>query len=401
MKILVLSNKPPYPTVDGGSFATFQLVNDLADAGNEIFVLSMVTSKHPSSLEEIPTAIKQKITFEFVKINTKVSVSGVIRNYLKSDLPYTAERFISKKYSSALVNVLNNHSFDLIQLEGLYLTPYLPLIQRESKTPVALRAHNIEHEIWQRLSTNLKNPIKRFYLKNLTKRISNFEYDVIDKYDLLIPITKVDEKKFERMGNSKPSIVIPVGVNTETIKLKNKPKPKNTLFYLGALDWQPNIEGLLWFVTKVWPHIKTDYPELEFHIAGRNAPMGLHKSLVDKSIVFHGEIPDSKEFILKNNIMIVPLFSGSGMRVKIIEAMSYGKAIVTTRVGAEGIEVINGEHILISDNAVGTIASIKQLIENESFLHKIEKNAQKLILENYMGNKLAKQLTNQYHKLVK
>ena len=401
MKILVLSNKPPYPTVDGGTFATFQLVNDLADAGNEVFVLSMVTSKHHSSLEEIPETIKQKINFQFIHIHADITFSGIVRNYLRSDLPYTAERFISKKFSSALVNVLNNYTFDLIQLEGLYLTPYLPLIRKESKIPVVLRAHNIEHEIWQRLSSKLKNPLKRIYLKNLTKRISNFEYDVIDKYDLLVPITKVDEKKFQRMGNSKPSVVIPVGINTDSTRIKSNKEQKNTLFYLGALDWQPNIEGLLWFVKKVWPHIKADYPDLEFHIAGRNAPSGFHKLVADDRIIFHGEIPSAKDFILENKIMIVPLFSGSGMRVKIIEAMSYGKAVVTTRVGAEGIEVINGEHILISDNAVGTIASVKQLIENKSFLHKVEKSAYKLVQESYMGHKLAKELTKQYLKLIK
>ena len=401
MKILVLSNKPPYPTVDGGTFATFQLVKDLADASNEVFVLAMVTSKHPSSIDEIPESIKKKITFQFVPINSDVTISGIIRNFLRSDLPYTAERFISKDFSSALVGVLAEHTFDLIQLEGLYLTPYIPLLKKESKIPVVLRAHNIEHEIWKRLSSNHKNPIKRFYFKNLTKRISNFEYDVIDTYDLLVPITKVDEKKFNSMGNSKPSVVIPVGVNNETVVTKSNEGQKTTLFYLGALDWQPNTEGLLWFIKKVWPQIKADYPNLEFHIAGRNAPPGFQKLVADDRIIFHGEIPSAKDFILKNTIMVVPLFSGSGMRVKIIEAMSYGKAIVTTRVGAEGIDVINGEHILISDNAVGIITSIKQLIENDNFLSKIESNARNLVQQSYMGDKLAEELTEEYHKLIK
>ncbi|MCG8700480.1 MAG: glycosyltransferase family 4 protein [Bacteroidales bacterium] len=398
MNILVLSHKPPFPSVDGGTIATMQLINDLAEQGNSVTVLSMSTPKHPSDNSKIPPEIRQKIHFNFVNIDTTISIKGLIKNFLQSDLPYTAERFISKDFQIAIKNILHEFSFDVVQLEGLYLAPYIDLIKKESNVPISLRAHNIEYEIWKKLAKKEINPIKKYYLRNLSSRIEKFEHDVINKYDVLIPITIADKKAFNQMGNTKPSKVVPVGIHQVSNHDIPNVNQKPSLFYLGALDWRPNTEGLKWFVKKVWPSIRKEYPGIEFFIAGRNAPQSFANKMKHPGIKFLGEIEDAGAFIQQHAIMIVPLFSGSGMRVKIIEAMSYGKAIVTTRLGAEGIDCTHGENIMMADNVAGQITSIKNIIDNPDFYTKLCSNAHQLIQEKYVGCNLAKKLIDFYKK---
>ncbi|NLA24321.1 MAG: glycosyltransferase family 4 protein, partial [Bacteroidales bacterium] len=333
MKILCLSNKMPYPPIDGGSIATFNIIDSLVNAGNDIHLLSFNTSKHFVDEKDIPKPIKENFKLKSIYLNTKLSFLKLSINFIFSKLPYIAERFYSKKFKKELKNILSEANFDIVQIEGLYMCLYIPTIRKHSKALIAYRAHNIEHEIWKLTAANKKGKLIKFYLNNMANRILNLEKKVLNQYDLLIPITERDNEVFYNLGNRNPSLVMPAGIDYQKYETKTTSTTNKNIFHIGALDWTPNQEGLIWFIENCIPILKTSNPDIKLHIAGRNAPEWFVKKINIPEIVYHGEIDNALKFMGKYGIMIVPLLSGSGMRIKIIEGMALGKVIVSTPLG--------------------------------------------------------------------
>ncbi len=396
MKILQLTNKVPYPPKDGGAIATLNLSLGMAQLGHDVTLLAINTSKHYFEVEKIPERISSSIHINAQYVDTSIRTGGLLANLLFSRVPYTASRFFSQAYTEKLIALLSSEAFDVIQLEGLYMAYYIPVIRQHSKARIALRAHNIEHEIWQRTAELEKSVIKKRYFKLLAKRIRTFKEGILNTYDMLIPITRRDADRFNQLGNARPYHVSPVGYPLE----QSWPEPEKIVFpslgCIGTLDWFPNQEGVVWFLDHVWPEIKKQHPALPFSIAGRNAPSWLEDHLKKQDVSYLGEIEDAKKFIQETAIMVVPLFSGSGMRVKIIEGMALGKTIVTTAIGAEGIPVKHMENIVVEDTPEGFIKRIDQLIKDPGLFEAIGKNASQFIHEHFDNEKICQSLSDFY-----
>jgi polysaccharide biosynthesis protein PslH len=399
MRILLLTNKMPYPARDGGSIATLTLAKALHKVGNTIHILSMNTSKHFVNTSDIPQNLVEEFNFETVPLNTSISVTEMLKNFLFKRIPYNAERFINDDFETKLIKLLTDYKFDIVQLEGLYLCPYIKTIRHHSKALISLRAHNIEHEIWERTVFNEQSVLKRLYLKNLAKRIKKFEIGFMDQYDLLIPITERDALRYKNMGSNLPAHVVPTGVDSENYKKQDNNNWPG-VFHIGALDWIPNQEGLLWFLNKVWPLIRKEHPNLEFIIAGRNAPNNFLSKIKQDGVVYVGEVENAIDFMNENNIMIVPLLSGSGMRIKIIEGMALGKVIITTSIGTEGIDTSNNENILICNTPDMFAHQLNRLLTDKQFFNSLSKNAIKFVTENYNNQAIANKLTNFYESQI-
>ncbi|HNQ69358.1 MAG TPA: glycosyltransferase family 4 protein [Bacteroidales bacterium] len=398
MKILILTNKMPYPPRDGGSIATLTLALSLQRSGNDIEILSMNTSKHYFIANNIPSDINSKIKFHCVDINTDTKLIKAVSNFLFSSIPYNAERFISQDFDKKLSELLQTTTYDIIQLEGLYLCPYIDTIRKFSKAKISLRAHNIEHEIWTRAAVNEAQKLKKIYKRNLAARIRKFKLNYINKFDFLIPITSRDANLYTFFGNNMPIHVTPTGIDNDNVLLQN---PLNSsefpgFFHIGALDWIPNIEGLTWFIENVWKEFSKKYPEYKFSIAGRNASADFEKYLIQNNIDYLGEVESAAEFISKGSVMIVPLLSGSGMRIKIIEGMAAGKTIITTSMGTEGINTTNDENILIADTAEGFYSQLIRISKSIELHNFISQQARNFVLKNYDNDKIALGLTNFY-----
>jgi polysaccharide biosynthesis protein PslH len=396
MKILQLCNKTPYPAHDGGSIAVLNLSKSLAIEGHEVCILAMNTSKHYFSEGSIPDQLRSLIRFSYVAVDTTIRPLRLLINFLFSRLPYNATRFNSNLFRQALSDLLISEKFDIIQLEGLYLKPYLPLIRKYHQGVLAYRAHNVESEIWYRLAAQTRNPVKKYYLHNLAGRIENFEKDFINRYDVLLAITDQDLRAFHRMGNTKPSEVIATSISDEDFLQDTQNKEVNSLFYIGALDWIPNQEGLIWFIDEVWNKLKKLETAPEFHVAGRNAPAWLAKKCRENNIEFHGEIPDAHEFMDRYNIMVVPLFAGSGLRIKIIEALARSKVIITTLIGAQGIGLADGVHAILAETADDFYIAVSRLITNSENSTEMKKNAYLFARENFSNKTIVKKLLEFY-----
>ncbi len=390
MNILQLTNKVPFPPKDGGAIATLNLTKGFAHLGHKVTMLAMNTNKHYSDIAQIPEHIKNIVHIIGIDVNTRITIFSALYNLLFSKLPYNAQRFISKKYENALIELLIENKYDVIQLEGLYLGLYIPVIRKYSDALISMRSHNIEHEIWQRTALINKNGWRKKYLQILSKRIKLLNIQQLNKYDVLVPITKRDAKVFDDLGNNIPTHITPTGINAEELIPDNKNLEYPSLFYIGALDWAPNQEGLLWFLKNVWKLINKKHPELKFYIAGRNAP-DLFKQKIKLSsfinrgnnIVFLGEVENAYDFMKSKAIMVVPLLSASGMRIKIIEGMSLGKTIISTSIGTEGIDTTHNENILIANSPSDFVQEIEKLLIDKNIFENIGRNAVKFVKENF------------------
>jgi len=395
MKILILSPKVPYPPRDGGAIATLGLARGLASSGAEITMLCLNTRKHYTDSSVLPDKLTSVIKIIPVYHDTEIHFTKAIYNLIFSSEPYSGTRLISKAFEVKLTEILKDNEFDIIQLEGPYMGYYIPLIREHSKAKISLRAHNVEHEIWARKAAHESNLVTSKYLLMLSKRIRQHESKILDASDLLVPISERDEKLLLNLNPSLRSVVIPAGVDADNYPESKDPEYPS-LFFIGSLDWMPNQEGLIWFLENVWPEVQK-LNDIKFHVAGRNAPGWLERKIMAKEeVVFHNEVEDAYEFMNKYAIMVSPIFSGSGIRIKILEAMMMGKVVISTRIGSEGISYTHGENILLADDPSTFTRFIIDYSTNRKKYNRVAGNSRIYVKENFNNTKFSKTLIEFY-----
>jgi len=398
MKILQLCKKTPYPPKDGEAIAILTLTKGFYAAGQEVRVLAMNTPKHAFDMNKLPSEIKQIAKFESIFVDTSLSVVDAFLN-LFSKKSYNIQRFDNQAYRKRLIEFLQKNEFDIIQLEGVYLATYIATIRKYSKAKIVMRSHNVESEIWQRLAAE-SSGLKAIYLRFLAKRMLRFELDSLQKYDGLVCISSKDEAYFTEKGYKNKKYTLAVSLNLADYPLQNKniSIQKSNIFFIGSLDWLPNQTGLIWFLEEVWPLILQDFPAAKFNIAGRNIPDWLQEKKI-KNVEIIGEVESAIDFMQDNDIMIVPLFSGSGMRVKIIEAMALAKPIVATTLAAEGIAYQDGENIAIADDVATFAKKLLDLLRKPTLRKHIGQNARFFVEKEHENKVLIQRLLAFYEGL--
>lgn len=394
MKILQLCSKPPYPSVDGGTMAMHSITQGLLDQGCEVWVLSVETDKHP--VKELPEEYREKTHFQSVYIDLSVRPinAGVA---LLCGESYNVQRFESKAFAAKLTSLLKKEQFDVVHLESLFLAPYVPTIRKYSQAKVVLRAHNVEHQIWQRQARQLPLGMRRWYFKKLALALRMYELEHVNDFDAVVCITQADADYFKVNGCKRRPVVLPFGIESDNTPQTSVVEP-TSLYHLGSMDWMPNIESLDWFLDKVWPLLHKELPQVKLYLAGRKMPDVL-LNLNEEGVIVAGEVEDAQAFISSKQINIVPLRSGSGIRVKIIEAMAAGKVVVSTTIGAQGIDCRDSKDILIADTPEAFVEKIRYCVENPEAAQEIGSNAQALARERYDSKKLAQRLVDYYIRL--
>ncbi len=397
MNILLICNKSPYPPKEGGPIAMNTIVEGLVDSGHKVKVLAVNSYKYSVDINSIPDDYKEKTQIEGVFLDLRIKPLDAFLN-LFSSKSYHVQRFISKEFDEKIIEILNNNTYDIIQLETLYVTPYIETIRKHSNAKIVLRAHNIEHIIWDRITQTTKNPIKKFYLSHLSKTLKNYELEALEKYDGIAAITKTDAVFFKKTGTKTPITDIPFGINLNKFHLSNDEYEFPSLFHIGSMNWMPNEEGIDWFLNKTWDLINKKMPELKFYLAGREMPEWLiNNKKTNVEVV--GEVGSARDFINSKAIMIVPLFSGSGIRIKIIEGMALGKTIISTKLGAEGIHYEENKNILIANTPEEFVDQIEKCIKLKELCETIGLNARKLIEEEYDNEKIIQKLVKFYEEI--
>ena len=395
MKILQISQKSLFPPMDGGKLAMKNLADGLRNAQIEVHQFMLGTPGHP-----IPADIPKGYPFSVLteNLDTQVRAIGALLNLVSSNASYNLARFRSESIAQTLLKRIKAERYDIVQAESIFALELIYPVLDKIKCPVVLRAHNVEHLIWERLAHNSSNPIKRLYLSAMSARLKREETQRINAVSGLIAISSCDLDVFKKLGLHVPAEVIGIA---QPFPRRGEIKSNDSihhLFHIGAMDWQPNQEAIDWFLKDVWPTILQAFPETSFAFAGKSMPNRYKK--LNMSSVEVKDAPDAMAFMQNHGIMVVPLLSGGGIRVKIIEALSLGKIILTTSCGLEGIPAEHGKHLFICNQPADFVAVLRQLNDNPALSAEVSENAITFARDHFDPEILTNRLISFYKTLI-
>ena len=424
MKILQLCYKPPSPAVDGGCMGMNNVTQGLLKAGHEVHVLTIESDKHPVQHGMLSPDYVQRTHFKSVYIDLRIHPLDAAVALLCGD-SYNVKRYESKIFRATLINILLHNDFDIVQMESIYLTPYLATVRQYSKACAVLHAPNVEHQIWRSAARLCRKPLKRWYLKHLALALGAYEREMCKQYDGLVCVTRKDADFFQQQG-CKHILVKPFGIDLDDrsasipeVNSDNGPteQPGTTrdnsatqygtpssgsrelkLYHIGSMDWDANVQSIQWFLKEVWSKVRKTVPQAHLYLAGRKMPQQLMEAHID-GVTVVGEVADADEFIADKQINVVPLLFGSGIRVKIIESMAMGKAIISTHIGADGIDYSDGDNILIADTADDFVRQIQRIAQDPDLLRQLSLNARQLAETRHNNSVLTQQLLAFYGTL--
>jgi glycosyltransferase involved in cell wall biosynthesis len=398
VKILLLSNKVPFPANDGSTIAIRSMIDAMLLNGVTLSVLSLNTKKHHRSAAEIKENCPENLDFSSVEVDTNIKIGSAFLNLINRK-PYHVSRFKQIKMEKILKAKLAEIDFDIVQLEGLSMAVYLPLIRKYSKAAICMRAHNIEHLIWQRHTDNESKKLKKKYLEIQTARLKKFETEKLELMDAQIFISDADRNIYRNWGGKRISCSISCGLNPEEYNKSSQTEQRYDIAHLASLDWLPNQQGLQWFLDKVWPLVLDVRPETRIAIGGRHMPKKIYQHANDRLWVFP-EVDDVQHFINSAKIAIIPLLAGSGMRIKLLEYMAMGQACVSTEIGAEGISVVANKEVFIANQPEEFAAAIVLLLDNVEERTSLGAAAREKFIEEYSNAELGAKLITFFQTLL-
>ncbi len=402
MRILQLCHKTPLPTIDGGCIAIHNITKCLMDSGMDVKVLAVATPKHPFMISAYSKSYLTATRFESVFIDTTPHKVEAIKT-LFTGKSYQISRFYHKNMANKLIETLRQEEFDIVHIESLYMSPYIPLIRKHSNAKILMRLHNIEHQIWERLADNERNPFLKLAYRINTKQLKRVEHRLLHEVDGYMSISEPDYRYFHETAPEVPGIVIPFGIDVDNYDMEDDDyiaTDQPALFHLGSMNWGPNVEGIEWFLDEVWPEIVTAHPNLTFALAGHNIPEKI-RTRHDKNVTVVGAVPNANEFMMEYDIMVVPLLSGSGIRIKIVEAMALGRVVITTTIGAEGLDVQDGKHLFIANTPEEFVMVINKCVAMPDLCTIISENARHYVSVNHNNSVISKKISEFYHEITK
>lgn len=378
MKIAVITQKSPFPPTDGGSVAFYNGLKLLKSLGHDIVLISFATPKNQINW---PADFINEFNAIALQVNTSHSFSKFFKS-LFSPLSYILYRFFNFKTLAHLQSIFDNQNIHVVLFESIYTGVYAHWI----KAPIKLlKAHNIEHQIWNDLIKNETRFIKKTAFKLATRKLIQNEKSIASEVNTVITYTTEDAAFFKELPVK--TKVIPLNspfADEEKMKFYTN---HISFFHLAAMDWLPNLEGLEWLINKVWPVFVNKKKGIQLYIAGKNMPEKL-RNITDSNIIY-SEVKNAEDFMLSKGIMLVPLFSGSGIRVKIVEGMSLGLCIICTSKAATGIPVSHKKDILLADTPEEFANLMLMCVENPSLVSHIGRNAKEFAQAYFSSNAIA------------
>jgi len=392
MKVLYITNKPIFPVVDGGCKAMQQFLLCLLKAEIEVDHMCLATPKHPFKAENYPNSLMENISISSRFIQTKIRVLPALKNLIQGK-SYNISRFDSPDFHADLSAKLSAENFTHVVLESLYLTPYISTIRNHSKAKIIVRSHNVEHQIWEQYAANTFNPIKKWYLNRLARDMKTQEISQLNAVDLLATISNSDAETFRNLGINTRMVTIPVAMDAQP---KKTAFSSDSIFFLGSMNWQPNSEAVDWLVSSIFPAVKKVTPDVRLNLAG-SFMHGKFPSDKNAGIINHGFVENSTDFMLTNGILVLPIQSGSGVRMKLLEALSLGIPVVTTKVGAQGINDFST--VCIAETEEEFVAQITELLLSTEKQLLLGQKAFEYVAENYSTSTISHLIRTQFEQL--
>lgn len=301
------------------------------------------------------------------------SVDYVAR--LASPLPYAVGRFACKAVQQKLQQFFDEQKFDVAICDFLDAAVNFP---SHLSTVSVLFQHNVETEIWRRHAATESNPVKRRMYAIEFRKMLRYESQAVRKFHHVIAVSEHDRSLMETWVEGSRITVVPTGVDLEQYKpdFSNEPASPIVMF-VGAMDWEPNIDAMEYFCRQIWPAVLARVPDAKLRIVGRNPGERVH-ALSAPSIEITGRVPSVAEHLREASVVIVPLRIGGGTRLKIYEAMAAGKAVVSTSIGAEGLDVHHGRDIVLADSLDSFSDAVSTLLHDDQARRKYQRAAAEL-----------------------
>ncbi|MDD9149639.1 glycosyltransferase family 4 protein [Sporolactobacillus sp. CQH2019] len=382
MKILFLNNLLPYPLDNGGKIKTYNTLKALS-RHHQVDLLAFVNSKNERAYIRHLSAVSRQIDVVCKTVIKDTSKLAFVKDYLFStfsSLPYVVKKFYTNEMKNKIVRFQRENQYDLIYVNHLSMMAYHNCFE----TKVVLDQQNVESLIFGRFIAQTKNPLKKGlgYIEFI--KLKKFEKDMLRRADRIIALSEADKQAFTRMlGRDKKEIaVISIHIDEKMLQFSPPEQNKIRLLFMGTMSWYPNKNGMLWFLENCLPRL--DPKKYHLYICGAHPPKELTAYQNKQNVTVTGYVKDMNDYIRKCDIGIVPLFIGSGQRVKIIESFAKGLPVISTAVGAEGL-VTDEDNILIADSGEEFLDAIKTLSERPDLREKIKMNA-RLTYENYYSN---------------
>jgi polysaccharide biosynthesis protein PslH len=387
MRVLILSHRVPHPNTDGGAIVANAFIDALQAHLVQVDMLSFNTTKHFVSPEIMKQHVRTKYSCHEVPLDNTIKPLPALINLLFTNVSYNYARFKDDGFIKNLIALLTQNNYDIVHLENMYMGHYINTVRAFSKAKITIRVHNIEHKIWRKLAAT-SSGIKAWYLNKMSARLYQEEVHILNSCDFLFGLQTGELKELEQLGVHSKSALVPfcIKIPEQDISIKAKP---HSFFHIASMDWLPNQEAVLWFVKDIWPKILKAQPNATLHLAGKNMNDEIAQ-LHSLSITVHGAVPNQYTFMQQYDTMIVPLLSGAGVRVKVIEALALGKKIVSTKLGVEGINVQHLKNVQMADDEERFAKQCLISINSENIEN--TENSINFIRENYSETEVANDL---------
>lgn len=389
MKILMISPDLNYPPIYGGRIRRYYILKHLSK-DNDVTLLAFINSKEDfKNIEGIKEYCKAIETVQRVSNSRKDYWFTRFRDAFLRRIAFYPENIISfyqTEMKKKIKDLISKNHYDLVLIEYWYMGQYAEIC---GNIPKVLDEVDVEYIRYKRMYQIEKNPVKKSEFYSGWIRTKKYELKFIKKFDRIIAVTPQDKQVLEREIPSLNISVIPTCVDPDYIKPSKMPNNSKDLIFIGSYGHYPNVDGVLYFCRDIFPRILREVPDAHLYIVGPYAPEEI-LNLVSRNVTVTGFIKDVRPYISRS-ISVVPLRIGSGIKGKIIEAMGLGSPVITTGIGAEGLEIIPGKHLIVEDTPERFAKQTVELLKNKYLRERLRENGLKLVREKYTwGNAISK-----------
>jgi len=396
MKILFVAPNVPYPLDNGGRIRVYKLMESLAERGHEIDLLAFNRSE--SGPENADAMRKLCKNVDVVPLLERQRISNKRRNQLRSLLqnrPYQYAAFFSAQMQNELIRIVQERDYDIIQFEFSQMCYY----ELPDYSNCVLDQHNIEAELLYRTYTTESNLIRKIYSFLEWRKFHRDEINHTRKFPLCLTTSARDAEMLQAEAAEPAYHVIPNGVDCTFFSDNGRvtDPDKNTIIFTGTIDYHPNLDGLKYFLNEIFPLIEKKLPDVKFYIVGRSPPPLIQAyGESSENIIVTGGVEDMRPYFDKAGVVVVPLRIGGGTRLKILEAMAMSKAVVSTSIGAEGINTTQEKDIVLADTPAIFAQAVVDLLNDKARQENMGLAGRQLVEEKYDWRSIACQLEQTY-----
>ena len=383
LKILFLTNRSPYPIEDGQSRRTYNILKGLA-CRHEVYLLSLYESAEevmPESVGHLKRFCKQVEMLPAPRKTLSLGMVARLMRSLFSKEPYTVWRHYSRPYVKRVRLWLNTTPFDVVHCDILPLAYCIRGLHSPFRT---LTDHDVSYLKVKRLAAQARNPLLKLFLHLEALKLKLLESRIFSKLDLGIAVSELDRQHLERLCPEGRFVVVENGVDVRAFIPDPGAVERNALVWVGGFHHHPNCEAVRFFLAEIFPRIKQEKGETKVYVVGGGVPDWLRNLATgDPSIVLTGYVDDPLPYIQRAAVFVAPILSGGGTKLKVLEAMAVGKAIVSTSIGIEGIEGKDQEHFIVADSPVIFSSMVVSLLNDHAFRERLGANARKRAMARY------------------